>query len=116
MLLKVLRSKIHRATVTDASLDYVGSITLDRDLIDAAGLVPGECVLVANLSNGERFETYAMEGKPGSGTVCINGAAARLVNVGDKVIIMAFAYAERGEAGALRPAIVHVDDKNRPVR
>jgi len=102
--------------VTDASLDYVGSIALDRDLIDAAGLVPGECVLVANLSNGERFETYVMEGKPGSGTVCINGAAARLVHVGDMVIIMAFAYAEREEAGALRPALVHVDDKNRPVR
>lgn len=102
--------------MTDASLDYVGSITLDRDLIDAAGLVPGECVLVANLSNGERFETYVMEGKPGSGTVCINGAAARLVHVGDMVIIMAFAYAGPEEARALRPALVHVDDKNRPVR
>jgi aspartate 1-decarboxylase len=116
MLLKVLRAKIHRATITAASVDYVGSITLDRDLMDAAGIGEHECVLVADLSNGQRFETYVMEGPRGSGTVCINGAAAHLVTVGDLVIVMAFAYVSREEAGALRPRIVLVDEKNRVTR
>ena len=114
MMLKVLRAKIHRARVTEAQVDYVGSITIDRDLIDAAGIVPGECVLVADMTDGARFETYVMEGAAGSGTICINGAAARLVNVGDEVIIMSFAYATPEEAASLRPSIVLVDDKNRP--
>jgi len=114
MMLKVLRAKIHRARVTEAQVDYVGSITIDRDLMDAADIVPGECVLVADMTDGARFETYVMEGAAGSGTICINGAAARLVNVGDEVIIMSFAYATTEEAVSLRPRIVLVDDRNRP--
>ncbi|MBN1555236.1 MAG: aspartate 1-decarboxylase [Phycisphaerae bacterium] len=113
MLLKLLRGKIHRATITEACVDYVGSITIDRDLLDASGLLPGECVLVADLTDGKRFETYIMEGKAGSGVICINGAAARLVDVGDKVIIMAYAYIESDEAKTLRPKVVLVDDKNK---
>jgi len=113
MLLKVLRAKIHRATVTDACVDYVGSITIDRDLMDAAGILPGECVLVADLTDGDRFETYVMEGGRGSGTVCVNGAAARLVRAGDLVIIMAFAYASPEEAPKIKPRVVLVDDANR---
>lgn len=112
MLLKVLRAKIHRATITAAEVDYVGSITIDRDLIDASGLAVGECVLVADLTDGQRFETYVMEGPAGSGVICINGAAARLVRVGDMVIIMAFAYATDAEASELKPCVVLVDEKN----
>jgi len=113
MLLKVLRAKIHRATITDARVDYVGSVTLDEDLLDASGIVPGECVLVADLTDGARFETYVMVGPRGSGTVCINGAAARVVDTGDKVIIMAFAYATPEEASKIKPRIVLVDPNNR---
>ena len=112
MLLKMLRAKIHRATITEACVDYVGSITIDRDLLDASGLLPGECVLVADLTDGQRFETYIMEGPAGSGVICINGAAARLVDVGDKVIIMAYAYIESDEATTLHPKVVLVNDKN----
>ena len=90
MLVKVLRGKIHRVRITEAQVEYVGSITIDRTLMDAAGIVPGECVLVADLADGARFETYVMEGAPGSGVIGINGAAARLVDVGDLAIIMAF--------------------------
>jgi len=113
MFLKVLRAKIHRAKITEAQVDYVGSITIDRDLLDASGIVPGECVLVADLADGARFETYVVAGEPGSGIICINGAAARLVDVGDLVIIMAFAQATPDEAETLKPAIVLVDEKNR---
>lgn len=113
MLLKVLRAKIHRATVTEAVIDYVGSITIDRDLLDASGIVPGECVLVADMTDGARFETYVFEGEPGSGTICINGAAARLVDVGDEVIIMAFGYMEPDQARDLKPGVVLVDKLNR---
>jgi len=116
MLLKVLRSKIHRARITEARIEYVGSITIDGDLIDAVGIVPGQCVLVADMTNGARFETYVMRGRPGSGTICINGAAARLVTVGDEAIIMAFAYVDADEAAALRPAVAIVDEKNRIVK
>ena len=113
MLIKVLRAKIHRATITEACVDYVGSITIDRNLMDAADIRSGECVLVADLTDGARFETYVMEGAPGSGTICINGAAARLVDVGDKIIIMAFAYATSEEAAKLKPAVILPDEKNR---
>ena len=113
MLVKVLRAKIHRATITQAEIDYVGSITIDRELMDTVGLVAGECVLVADMTDGARFETYVIEGDRGSGTVCINGAAARLVMVGDKIIIMAFAYADPEEAKDLRPVIALVDEGNR---
>ena len=114
MLLKVLKSKIHRATITAADIDYTGSITIDLDLMDAAGIVPGECVLVADMADGARFETYVIEGPRDSGTICINGAAARLVSVGDQIIIMAFAYVQAEEAKTLQANIVLVDQKNRP--
>ena len=113
MLLKMLFAKIHLATVTEACLDYVGSITVDRDLLDATGMLPGQAVLVANCANGARFETYVFEGERGSGVICLNGAAARLVQVGDKVIIMAFAYAEPGHAETIKPRVVLVDEENR---
>ena len=114
MLLKILRAKIHRATITEACVDYVGSITIDRDLLDVSGMLPGECVLVADLTDGQRFETYVMEGDRGSGVICINGAAARLEDIGDRVIIMAFVYIEPDEATGLEPKIVLVDENNRP--
>ena len=113
MLLKIMRSKIHRATVTEACVDYVGSITIDEDLIDAVGILAGECVLVADMTDGARFETYVMAGARGSGIICINGAAARLVTVGDEVIVMSFAYIEESEAADLKPAVVLVDKSNR---
>jgi len=113
MLLKVLRAKIHRAKITQAEMDYIGSITIDRDLMDEAGIVAGEAVLVADLADGARFETYVMEGKRGSGIICINGAAARLVNVGDLVIVMVFAYCTPEEAAELKPNILLVDENNR---
>ena len=116
MLLKLMRGKIHRAKVTEAAVDYVGSITIDRLLMDAAGLLPGECVLVADLSDGARFETYVFEGEPGSGVICVNGAAARLVDVGDLVIIMAFAYVTPDEARELKPNVVLVDENNEMTR
>ena len=113
MLLKMLRAKIHRATITEACVDYVGSITIDRDLLEASGMLPGECVLVADLTDGQRFETYIMEGPAGSGVICINGAAARLVDVGDKIIIMAYAYLEPDAAKALHPNVVLVNEQNK---
>ena len=113
MLVKVLRGKIHRVVITEARVDYVGSITIDRDLMDAGGIVAGECVLVADLADGARFETYVMEGPRGSGVICINGAAARLVDVGDLAIIMAFGYVSLESAPAVKPKIVLVDEKNR---
>ena len=113
MFLKLLRAKIHCATVTSAEMDYVGSIAIDRDLLHASGIVPGECVLVADFANGRRFETYVIEGEPGSGVICINGAAACLVDVGDRVIIMAFAYASPEEAKQIKPQIVLVDQDNK---
>ena len=89
MTLEILKSKIHRVTVTEARLDYIGSITIDRDLMDAAGILPGERVYIVDNNNGERLDTYAIEGERGSGVICLNGAAARKVQVGDVVIIMA---------------------------
>jgi aspartate 1-decarboxylase len=116
MLRKILRAKIHRATVTEANLDYVGSITIDQDLMDAADLAEWECVLVADLVNGTRHETYVIPGERGSGTICINGAAAHLVNVGDKVIIMCYGLMDEAERAAHRPRIALVDDRNRLTR
>lgn len=113
MLLKVLRGKIHRAVVTEAMIDYVGSITIDSDLLDASGILPGECVLVADMTDGARFETYVFKGDAGSGTICINGAAARLVSVGDEVIIMAYGYMAPEEARGFKPSVVLVDSSNR---
>ena len=109
----LLRSKIHRATVTGADPDYEGSITIDPDLIRAAGLAEYELVHVADITNGVRLETYVMAGEAGSGVICMNGAAARVVNVGDKVIIMAYGQADEPLPSDWRPAIVLVDENNR---
>jgi aspartate 1-decarboxylase len=111
---RLLKSKIHRATVTDANIDYYGSITIDQDLMDAAGVVDHEKVLVANMANGSRHETYVIPGAPGSGVICSNGAAAHLVSKGDEVIIMAFADFEPDEIAGHKPKIILVDKENRP--
>ena len=110
----MLKSKIFRATVTDANLLYEGSLALGPELRQAADMLPGEKVLVVNCNNGERFETYVLEGKPGE--VCLNGAAARLGQRGDIVIVMTFAAMEEAEARAFRPRVVHVDAQNRVTR
>jgi len=116
MQIKVLRAKIHLATVTETRLDYEGSITLDEDLMEAVGLVPGEAVLVSNLANGSRQVTYVIPGARGSGSVCLNGASARLAAVGDRLIIMAFAYLGAEElAGHVARTIV-LDENNSIVR
>ncbi len=108
-----LKSKIHRATVTDCSVDYEGSITLDSELLEAADVSEFEMVLVANVSNGNRFETYAVSGKAGSGTVCVNGAAAKLCKKSDVVIIMSKCVLGDEEAKGFKPLIVKVDGQNR---
>jgi aspartate 1-decarboxylase len=109
----MLKSKIHRATVTQADLHYVGSLTVDADLMNAADLLPGEQVHVVDINNGARLETYVIEGPRGSGVIGINGAAARLVHPGDLVIIISYASLEDAEARAFVPAVVHVDADNR---
>ena len=109
---RMMKSKIHRATVTDANLHYVGSITVDRDLMDAADLIEYEQVAVVDIDNGARLETYVIEGPRGSGAVCLNGAAARLVSPGDKVIIISYAEYEQAELASYAPTIVHVDTAN----
>lgn len=106
MLIEILKSKIHQATVTEANLNYVGSITIDEALMQAANLLPGEKVQIVNNNNGARFETYTIVGEAGSGVICLNGAAARLVQPGDVVIIMAYAQMTPEEAQGFRPAIV----------
>ena len=115
MQIRLLKSKIHRATVTEANLDYYGSITIDEDLMDAVGLVNHEVVLVANMANGTRHETYVITGRRGSGVICSNGAAAHLVNAGDEVIIMAWAHCEQSEVAKHKAKIILVDKSNRPV-
>lgn len=109
MLIQVLKSKIHRVTVTDANLNYMGSITLDRDLMDAVGIVEGERVFIVDNNNGERFDTYVITGPRGSGTVCLNGAAARRVLPGDIIIIMAYALMTPDEARDFEPQVVFPD-------
>jgi pantoate--beta-alanine ligase/L-aspartate-alpha-decarboxylase len=111
----MLKSKIHRATVTDADLNYVGSITVDADLLDAADIRPYEHVHVVNINNGARFETYAIEGARGSGVICLNGAAARLAQPGDLVIVLSYAQYTEADAHAHGPVIVHVDESNREI-
>ncbi|MET1019300.1 MAG: aspartate 1-decarboxylase [Microterricola sp.] len=113
MLRTMLSGKIHRATVTHADLDYVGSITIDRDLLDAAGILPGEQVAVVDVTNGARLETYTISGERGSGVVGINGAAAHLVHPGDIVIIIAYGQMPSDEALVFEPRVVHVDAANR---
>ncbi|GKX58678.1 aspartate 1-decarboxylase [Leminorella grimontii] len=112
MELTLLKSKIHRATVVQAELDYVGSITVDQDLLDAAGILEYEKVQIVNINNGSRFETYTICGERGSGMICLNGAAARHVQVGDKVIVMCYAQFTPEEAKAHRPTVLFVDDAN----
>ena len=116
MQIKMLKGKIHRAVVTQAALDYVGSITIDEDLMEAAGIREYEYVQIADVENGERFETYVIAGERGSGMICLNGAAARKVQVGDHVIIMAYCDLTPEEADGHRPSVVFVDEKNAIVR
>lgn len=112
MVLNLLRAKIHRAQVTEANLNYEGSITIDRNILEASGIMPHEQVHVVDIDNGERFVTYAIEGKPGSGVMCLNGAAARLVSVGDRIIVIAYCQVTREEAKTHRPKVVLIDDKS----
>ena len=116
MMRVMMKSKIHRATVTQADLHYVGSIAIDADLLDAADLIEGEQVTIADITNGARLETYVIPGPRGSGMISINGAAAHLVNAGDLVIIMGYALMDDAEARALKPRVVHVDEHNRVVK
>lgn len=115
MLIEFLYSKIHRATVTDANLEYVGSITIDETLMNAAKLQEWQKVDILDINNGERFQTYVIKGKANSGTICLNGAAARKVQKGDKIIIVAYAQFTPDEKQNFEPAIVIVDDKNKIV-
>jgi aspartate 1-decarboxylase len=108
----MLKSKIHRATVTEANIQYEGSITIDRDLMEAADILPYEQVHVLDIDNGSRLETYVIEGEPGSGVICINGAAARLVSAGDKVIIISYQTVSEADATGLVPKLVYVDGRN----
>ena len=112
MLRTMLTAKIHRATVTHSNLHYVGSVTIDQDLLDASGILPGEKVSIVDVTNGSRLETYTIAGEAGTGVIGINGAAAHLVNVGDLVIIIAYGQFETAEARIFQPAIVHVDAAN----
>ena len=112
----MMKSKIHRATVTQADLDYVGSVTLDEDLMDAADLLEGEQVAIVDITNGARIETYVIPGERGTGVIGINGAAAHLVHPQDLVIIISYAVVDDAEARSLKPAIIHVDEKNRIVK
>ena len=116
MTYTMMHGKIHRATVTEANLEYMGSITIDEDLMDAAGILPGERVQICNNNNGARLETYTIPGKRGSGVVCLNGAAARCTAIGDVVIIIAYAQMDEKAARALVPKVVMVDEKNRPLK
>lgn len=113
MMIEVLKSKLHCATVTEANLNYMGSITIDEDLMDAANLIAGEKVQIVNNNNGERFETYIIKGKRGSGCVCLNGAAARKVQVGDVVIIIAYALMDFEEAKSYSPVVVFPKEGNK---
>jgi aspartate 1-decarboxylase len=112
---RMMKSKIHRATVTDANLHYVGSITVDRDLMDQADLLEYEQVAVVDVDNGARLETYVIEGERGSGAICLNGAAARLVSPGDRVIIISYAEYDAAELEGYAPTIVHVDRSNQAI-
>ena len=115
MLRTMMKSKIHRATVTQADLHYVGSVTVDRDLLDAADLLPGELVHIVDITNGARLETYTIAGERGSGVIGINGAAARLVQPGDLVILIAYGQMETAEAREYKPSVVFVDADNKVV-
>ena len=113
MTITMLKAKIHRATVTQAELDYVGSITVDMDLLEQARILEYEKVQIVDVNNGSRFETYTIAGERGSGVMCLNGAAARMVQTGDKIILMAYAQVTPEEASELRPTVLFVDEKNK---
>lgn len=115
MNITVLKSKIHRATLTGADLNYEGSVTIDKNLMEAADIMPYELVHIVNINNGQRFETYAIEGPPGSGSVCLNGAAARMGHVGDLLIILSYCSLPQDEAASIRPKMVKVDSKNKSI-
>jgi aspartate 1-decarboxylase len=114
MHISILKSKLHGATVTEAELDYDGSLTIDKELMDMVRIVPFERILVANLNNGERFETYAIEGPAGSGVICLNGATAHKGNVGDQVIIFTFCTMPEDERHSHKPLVLRLDANNRP--
>ena len=116
MLRKLLKSKIHRATVTDSNLDYEGSITVDQTLMEAAGILPYEQLRIANVNNGNRFETYVIPGPRESGTICVNGAAAHKAGPGDLVIIFQYVYLDEKEIDDWAPKVVYVDGENRIIR
>ena len=116
MQITMLKGKIHRATVTQAELDYVGSITVDTELLEASNIREYEKVQIVDVENGQRFETYTIAGEPGSGMICLNGAAARCVSVGDHVIIMCYANLSEEEADTHKPSVVFVDDDNHILR
>jgi aspartate 1-decarboxylase len=116
LLISLLKSKIHRATVTDARIDYVGSITIDKELLEEAGMIGFEKVLVVSLDTGERLETYIIEGKKRSREICLNGAAAKLMSKGEKIIIMSFCFLTEKMAKEFKPKIVHVDDNNNIIK
>ena len=111
MNIEVLKSKIHRVTVTEANLNYIGSITIDSDLLDAANIIPNERVYIVDNNNGERLDTYVIPGESGSGVICLNGAAARKVQPGDVVIIMAYASMDFEEAKSFKPGVIFLDTK-----
>lgn len=113
MTITMLKAKIHRATVTQAELDYVGSITVDMDLLEQAGILEYEKVQIVDVNNGSRFETYTIAGERGSGVMCLNGAAARMVQTGDKIILMAYAQVTPEKASELRPTVLFVNEKNK---
>lgn len=113
MNITMFKGKIHRATVTEAELNYVGSITIDSDLLEASNILPGEKVQIVNNNNGERIETYTIKGEAGSGVICLNGAAARRVQLGDKVIIISYAQMTLEEAKTFEPSVVFVNDQNK---
>jgi aspartate 1-decarboxylase len=116
MTIEVLKSKLHRCKVTQAELNYVGSITIDEDLMDAANIIANEKVQIVNNNNGARFETYVIKGERGTGTICLNGATARLAQVGDIVIIMSYAYMEMDEARNYKPILVFPDADNKLIK
>ncbi|MXV50001.1 aspartate 1-decarboxylase [Pedobacter sp. HMF7647] len=116
MIIDILKSKIHRVKVTQAELNYVGSITIDEDLLDASNIIPNEKVQVVNNNNGARFETYVIKGERGSGTICLNGSCARLAQVGDILIVMSYAHMEFEEAKVYSPILVFPDDNNKLIK
>ena len=116
MFVHFFRSKLHRVTVTEANLNYMGSITIDENLLDASGMFVNEKVQIVNINNGERFETYIIKGERGSGHICLNGPAARKVQPGDKIIVIAYGLAEPEEAKSHIPTVVFVDENNKQVK